>query len=1123
MGLRQHLAYWLILIAANAGAQTFTRSTIGITPATSDSPVGDIRFYEKRANGTNYVGFKAPDSLAGNVVWVLPNADGSSGQCLAWSSSGTLGWGSCSSGSGAPTNATYITQTADGTLSNEQALSALATGLVQVTTSTGVLSSVTSSAGIAGLISDETGSGPLVFRSAPTLDGTVTIGVGGDNTDYLAFTAMGSDPTCGSGAYFIFARSGVLKKCENTVISNLAGGITGPGSTTSGWVPTWNDTSGATLGTGYAATTTAGTANSIVLRDGDGEVAANVFNGGNFFGNLLTIESVSKGTPTASIKRFASDQTADLLRFYSESASVMSAIDVNGNFTGRAALALALNSDPLDCTTPGQFATGIAANGNLTCSTPSGSGDTLAPATNTADYFPQWDGSNSKTLKNGYPGSVSTSASSLVIRGSGGDIQGSYFIGTPGADVVTGQFLRYGSSQTSKLVSFRTETNTELSAIDKDGNFTGRAATATALASNPTDCTTGEYASAIDASGNLTCSAPSGGSKPLNEVRITDYGADTTCSTAINSAFASAYAALGTTGGVITFPPGCYAINDTLTVGDGQASSGCSYTAGVDPVLKCLSTVNSVTLRGAGTVVNAGATPGGTNTTAASEIRWTGSAPGAEKPMIKFLGPISGGGMEDLYLNANNTANVSGVYQVQHNRGSFTNVTIVQGRTAMWQMSVHNNNANAFLGQCGNVFSGLVIDKPGSGGSGMKMDGMSGGADSCSNTFIGGSWVRDGNTAGTYSLYCRFCDNNLFLRTNFFTYPTSGGTNTDGEIKFEQWSGDTSFPKENQFVGVSAGYGVTGTSGTGGNSFIAFNSDDCSVTVNCVYFSMDYLNGSTNKGYLFGYATRPPGARNYVTDASTDNSFVLIQPSGAYNSAGSLAFQRESAIQYRISAHATTGLSIWTASSGGSIAEKWRFETDGDLMPVSSGLVKIGTSSLPTSEMWTRSFNTYTSGSQSNTIQADAETNWYVDTYSGSDGGSSDTTAPRTHKRRSRCSLSSPCAIVSGDRIATDVTWGYSGGFQVGTRVDAYADTVSGVSLTTSLRFATANSGSLADRVRIDHQGVQIPAYNRTTVTGMSPSDGYIVICTDCVRDATCSSGGTGALAKRIGSTWICN
>lgn len=47
------------------------------------------------------------------------------------------------SGTGAPTDATYITQTANGSLSAEQALSSLATGIVKVTTGTGVLSTAT--------------------------------------------------------------------------------------------------------------------------------------------------------------------------------------------------------------------------------------------------------------------------------------------------------------------------------------------------------------------------------------------------------------------------------------------------------------------------------------------------------------------------------------------------------------------------------------------------------------------------------------------------------------------------------------------------------------------------------------------------------------------------------------------------------------------------------------------------------------------------------------------------------------------------------------------------------------------------------------------------------------------
>ncbi len=52
--------------------------------------------------------------------------------------------------SGAPANATYITQTANATLSNEQAIGALASGVLFGTTTTGVISSLAGAAGVTG-------------------------------------------------------------------------------------------------------------------------------------------------------------------------------------------------------------------------------------------------------------------------------------------------------------------------------------------------------------------------------------------------------------------------------------------------------------------------------------------------------------------------------------------------------------------------------------------------------------------------------------------------------------------------------------------------------------------------------------------------------------------------------------------------------------------------------------------------------------------------------------------------------------------------------------------------------------------------------------------------------------
>ncbi len=77
-------------------------------------------------------------------------------------------------GGGAPTNATYITQTANATLSAEQALASLSSGIMRVATTTGVVTSLTDSAGIAANISDETGTTKLVFSDSPTLTTATT-------------------------------------------------------------------------------------------------------------------------------------------------------------------------------------------------------------------------------------------------------------------------------------------------------------------------------------------------------------------------------------------------------------------------------------------------------------------------------------------------------------------------------------------------------------------------------------------------------------------------------------------------------------------------------------------------------------------------------------------------------------------------------------------------------------------------------------------------------------------------------------------------------------------------------------------------------------------------------------
>jgi len=82
-------------IAEVTGLQTALDEKAAGTPATA-SVGGELKLYEATDNGTNYVSFKAPNTLAGNVTWVLPSVDGTNGQALVTNGSGTLSWGSAS-------------------------------------------------------------------------------------------------------------------------------------------------------------------------------------------------------------------------------------------------------------------------------------------------------------------------------------------------------------------------------------------------------------------------------------------------------------------------------------------------------------------------------------------------------------------------------------------------------------------------------------------------------------------------------------------------------------------------------------------------------------------------------------------------------------------------------------------------------------------------------------------------------------------------------------------------------------------------------------------------------------------------------------------------------------------
>ncbi|MEZ5014726.1 MAG: tail fiber domain-containing protein [Chitinophagales bacterium] len=110
------------------GSTTTPGAMVDITPTTpaairikpydvTTGATGELRFNELAATGNNYVGFKAPDNITANLTWVLPAADGTSGQFLITDGSGNLSWasaggGTYTAGTGIDITGSVITNTA---------------------------------------------------------------------------------------------------------------------------------------------------------------------------------------------------------------------------------------------------------------------------------------------------------------------------------------------------------------------------------------------------------------------------------------------------------------------------------------------------------------------------------------------------------------------------------------------------------------------------------------------------------------------------------------------------------------------------------------------------------------------------------------------------------------------------------------------------------------------------------------------------------------------------------------------------------------------------------------------------------------------------------------------------
>lgn len=240
-----------------------------------------------------------PAAAAGTWTLTLPTSAGTSGQFLQTNGSGVTSWATAG---GAPTNATYITQTADSTLSAEQALGSLATGILKNTTTTGVLS-------IAAAGTDY--ESPLTFsaplsRSGNTVSLTTPVSVTNGGTGANLSTTGGANQfvkQSTAGGAFTVGTIADADVPDTITLSNLTQITTRAISDTTGTLAVGRGGTGATtlttngvlLGNGASAisATAAGTADQVLRIPSAG--------GAPVFGavNLASSSAVTGALPVA--------------------------------------------------------------------------------------------------------------------------------------------------------------------------------------------------------------------------------------------------------------------------------------------------------------------------------------------------------------------------------------------------------------------------------------------------------------------------------------------------------------------------------------------------------------------------------------------------------------------------------------------------------------------------------------------------------------------------------------------------------------------------------------------------------------------------------------------------------
>lgn len=303
------------------------------------------------------------------------------------------------------------------------------------------------------------------------------------------------------------------------------------------------------------------------------------------------------------------------------SSGTLTATTFSGALSGNATTATALASNPSDCASD-TYATTIAASGNLTCASVTNA-STTGTAVNTPSTLVLRDGSGNfaaGTITAALTGNSSTATalaanpadcgadtyattiaasgaltcSTVTNAGLAGSIAMSKTLLTADAGVALStnslttasdeqNFLKSGALTCGASTNGKMQVHTTpLQYCDNAatptlqyaayGSSTGVATSATALATNPTDCAADTYATTIDASGNLTCTTVTNAGLASNAVTSGKVQDGTIAANDMTEGFISSYAGTGLTTDTTTSPDSLKVASTITTTVTGSAS-----------------------------------------------------------------------------------------------------------------------------------------------------------------------------------------------------------------------------------------------------------------------------------------------------------------------------------------------------------------------------------------------------------------------------------------------------------------------------------------------------------------------------------------------------------------------